>query len=844
MTDVQMLVQHDLTEASQLEAGKARYLKQQARIEKDKGFSGRDETSKMIKGYIPLVSKAIQDHLKSTKGTKAGFYLNLLDSDLLALVALSGCFNGIQAHSSLQAVTTGLGRYVEQEVWALALREQGDGKLKGKLFERLVLRATKTHGSIGYRRKAIRATAAKEGFQPVVWDQALRANVGAPLLNAVLKSCPDIFETYLDNEKEENSVRRMGLTTNAWETLALLTEGRQWMEPMFKPMLKKPRPWTKFTSGAYDTEALAARVPLVRTFDDDHKAVINTAIADGSMAPCLEALNAIQDTQWAINGPILDLVQYCWETGQNIDGFPSASHLPRPLHPSEWETLNENQRKAWRIKAAQTATRNRGIDSDRVTMDQDLSVAQALSHEPRFYLPHNLDFRGRVYAVPSFNGQRADHIRAMLHFANPKPITDGGAYWLAVHLANCGAFSGIDKAPLHQRFDWTVQHQELIQEIASDPYSTIDTWKEADKPFQFVAACIEYAGFIECGDSYLSHLPIALDGSNSGLQHYSASLRSMEGSLVNLTPQDKPADLYQAVADIVTAAMTKEVYESVPNKDIATICLKQGITRKLVKRNAMTFSYSSGEYGFKQQHMTDLMRPLDLKVLSGELPSHPYGEDGGFKAAGYIAKVTYKAITSLVKDATTGMKFFQDCAAALAHEGKGLVWVTPMGLPVSHRYTEWESKKVKMFLFDRNIRVDECLDSYSNNSDGTEIRLNVRIRPTERINKTKAKSAVSPNVIHSLDASHLLLTVLKAKSQGITDFSLIHDSFGAHASATPEFFYTIREAFIDLYENYCPYETIYKATYEALDDKAKTPQLPQKGSLDVNAVYSSLYAFA
>ena len=35
------------------------------------------------------------------------------------------------------------------------------------------------------------------------------------------------------------------------------------------------------------------------------------------------------------------------------------------------------------------------------------------------------------------------------------------------------------------------------------------------------------------------------------------------------------------------------------------------------------------------------------------------------------------------------MKFFQKCAGALAHERKGLMWVSPIGLPVLHKYTEW-----------------------------------------------------------------------------------------------------------------------------------------------------------
>jgi DNA-directed RNA polymerase len=73
------------------------------------------------------------------------------------------------------------------------------------------------------------------------------------------------------------------------------------------------------------------------------------------------------------------------------------------------------------------------------------------------------------------------------------------------------------------------------------------TWLQADKPFMFLAAQLDYQAWANSGfsDDYVSHIAIALDGSNSGLQHYSAALRSDEGSLVGLTHSStlEPTDL-------------------------------------------------------------------------------------------------------------------------------------------------------------------------------------------------------------------------------------------------------------------------------------------------------------
>ena len=56
----------------------------------------------------------------------------------------------------------------------------------------------------------------------------------------------------------------------------------------------------------------------------------------------------------------------------------------------------------------------------------------------------------------------------------------------------------------------------------------------------------------EEGEDFVGFIPISLDGTNSGVQHYSMlTLGEDEGKLVNLVPQAEMADLYQTVADKV-----------------------------------------------------------------------------------------------------------------------------------------------------------------------------------------------------------------------------------------------------------------------------------------------------
>ena len=67
--------------------------------------------------------------------------------------------------------------------------------------------------------------------------------------------------------------------------------------------------------------------------------------------------------------------------------------------------------------------------------------------------------------------------------------------------------------------------------------------------------CLELLAAIEHFDatatgSICCGLPVSIDGSCSGYQHYSAAMRAeKEASLVNLMPSDEPQDIYQFIAD-------------------------------------------------------------------------------------------------------------------------------------------------------------------------------------------------------------------------------------------------------------------------------------------------------
>jgi DNA-directed RNA polymerase, mitochondrial len=521
-----------------------------------------------------------------------------------------------------------------------------------------------------------------------------------------------------------------------------------------------------------------------------------------------------------------------------VPGLPTTEPLPVPERPEGWTELDESDRRFHRHRVAQVMQANRGFISDVCLFNEDMTTADMMAGYQQFHTAMNLDWRGRVYGVPSFNFQREDRVRALFMFASGEPIGEDGLYWLKVHVANCGDFNKISKRPFNERVEWTNNNLDRIARVANSPLSEADDWSTADKPFMFLAACGELTAALATGSLYTTRLPVSFDGSCSGLQHLCAMTRAAEGSLVNLTPNELPQDVYQTVADRVGVrvnadARTAEADTSGASAGtLAKLCLAYGITRKVVKRNVMTYSYSSNKYGMAKQQREDLMRPLAFDVLSKKLEEHPFGEDNGFAASKYLAEHVYSAIEEVVHLPAQAMTFLQKLAKALAHEGKPLRWVTPCGLPWINRYHQADCQRVVLWMHDRGVK--------------TPYEVKIATGHHNEIDKDKAAAAVAPNFVHAMDACHLMRVALAASAAGNHNLATVHDSFGCLASRAGEFRRTILAEFVALYSEH---DVLAEALSWARRDLThpdcdRMPSVPEQGPLNIEEVLNAEFAFA
>lgn len=87
-----------------------------------------------------------------------------------------------------------------------------------------------------------------------------------------------------------------------------------------------------------------------------------------------------------------------------------------------------------------------------------------------FWLPHNMDFRGRVYPIPPhLNHLGSDLARSLLVFAQGKPLGHGGLDWLKIHVIN---LTGLKKRdPVSERLKYANENIDKILDSAENPLS-------------------------------------------------------------------------------------------------------------------------------------------------------------------------------------------------------------------------------------------------------------------------------------------------------------------------------------------------------------------------------------
>jgi DNA-directed RNA polymerase len=580
------------------------------------------------------------------------------------------------------------------------------------------------------------------------------------------------------------------------------------------PMVVEPKPWSSFQDGGYYT--IPQKVVRQKAGDSAQRAYAQSAIENGDMTKVMAGLDVLGRVPWQINAPVFEVMAQVWNSGESIGalvGEDSVASLRRPQEPPADATFQERSRWGKALKDYENALG--GLHSQRCFLNFQLETARAYLNEKKMFFPHSVDFRGRAYPIPPIlNHIGSDVSRGLLKFAHGKELGTVGLQWLKIHLAN---LYGYDKASLREREQFTMDNIDEIYDSATNPLDGRRWWTKAEDPWQCLACCIELKNAFDMPDPtrFLSQLPVHQDGTCNGLQHYAALGGDYAGARqVNLEPSDRPQDIYTGVAELVKEMVAKDAAEGLP-----TACFINGhITRKVVKRTVMTNVYGVTFMGAKQQVQDELrnifprFEPTDKVSSLGSVALYiaykifdALGKifNGAQEIQYWLGECGDRITTSITAEQIKRIKdrFHALAPSQLLYDPKfatpkkisaaqlnklnksmenfqtSIIWTTPLKMPIVQPYRKEGVQKIKTKIQDITV---------SKRSQHNEV------------DKRKQLQAFPPNFIHSLDASHMLLSALKASEMGL-DFAAVHDSFWTHASDIPNLNVILRDAFVRMH---------------------------------------------
>ena len=485
-----------------------------------------------------------------------------------------------------------------------------------------------------------------------------------------------------------------------------------------------------------------------------------------------------------------------------------------------------------------------------IEFDRTLEKARNLLNK-EFYYYMECDYRGRIYYTTSFlNLQSNDIARGQLLFAEGKEMTDEGRAWLAIHTACSynetykikelpewlttdykpyleqeGLFDiSVDKMTLQDRALWTVNNHDKILKYWVDK----DIRLEAEKPIAFLACCQEWYN-MEGVEDYISYMPIPIDGSNNGWQHLSAISKDKKaGKLVGVVPSIIQKDFYVQTA--------KELMKLMPEWFAERRMPMKAIRKGIAKRGSMTRAYSAGaskiaENMYLDCHVEDYTNKYNITKEDCLL----------------LARNLVKAIDVVCAGPLQTMKHLQNIAGQeissdMAKEKgrKSIDWVTPSGFPVV--YSSWVMTEVgEKASIANDLRSDWDPENIDKRTAAPYKSIRIDFAGKEATDKPKIQSfmsGISPNFIHSMDASHMSLVI----NEWGGAFGPVHDSFSVHACDVNDLLDITKSKFVEMYDKENFFDDMEKMILTEPEDF--NLDQPGLGELIINEVEDSDYFFA
>lgn len=476
------------------------------------------------------------------------------------------------------------------------------------------------------------------------------------------------------------------------------------------------------------------------------------------------------------------------------------------------------------------------LELDEVQKSLTLFIAD-LYKDTIFYIPLRADWRGRIYSNSSFLNYQGNELSSSLILLHEsEALTELGRETLYIYIANIYNEKGINKSNYLERIKWTENNKEKI--LSMNPNFIL----AAEDKFKFTALCLLMRE-LDKDPQYKVKLPVFFDATCSGIQHLAGLMRDSNlAKEVNLTSQTTLDDVFDIYSKL--AIPINEKIRRIGREDPKyTNLIEVNLSRKIVKKPIMTKTYNVTVEGIVDQLLENITTNKKGEIKSYAVPSILEGK------ICYLNKEDIRKIANIINDTFFEeyplIQFFyeylKDLAKIMNLANLGISWITPNGLTLLQYYKHYNSNSVLIPLFKKKA---------------------VLKTKSGKLDSLKQVNAIIPNVIHSLDANHLMKVVKKVYFKLNKPVITIHDCFGTHPNNMATLIEIVKCEFVELYSNQNFILEFHKFNLKQLeingfeiktDDKTfyslvninnsweLIPNPPLLGDLDLKEVKNSVY---
>jgi DNA-directed RNA polymerase len=602
------------------------------------------------------------------------------------------------------------------------------------------------------------------------WSTSVRVKLGAWLLDCIMESS-GWFEKQPIRQGRK-TVTYVLPTAEFLDIKDKVMADAELFSPLTWPMLIPPNDWSNEKRGGYMLNEVMHGHDLVRRS--------NPFPIQGEKT--IEFLNKIQKVGYRLSPFIVSVSEHFQEKGVSIGKFLPIINYDLPPKPPDIEE-NYESRKSYRRERAKVENLQKNEFRRSCRTRMTMQAVEKFKDKERFYIPWNFDYRGRAYPIPAFlTPQDTDWGKSLIRFADESYLSGDAEEWLAFQVATT---YGNSKDTWKERQEWVSDNIPLITKVATDPIGGLPDWEGVEEPWQFLAACWEYYHCCIIKDKDTTGLPVATDATCSGLQILALLAKDKKtAQLVNVLPSDRPQDAYTVVSDAAKPNCPSHI--------------QAVMDRKTVKRTVMTLPYNAKPYS-NRAYIKDALKEKGIEIDKDDLT--------------IVVQAVRGAMHTVVPGPMAVMKWIEDEVSKVIKRGAAeLEWVTPSGFVVNQKIMKKKVETIELKLLGR------C-------------QLRVATDDTNQVDKNRHKAATAPNLIHSLDATLLHLSVEEFNNP----IALIHDSVLCRATDMSELSRIVRKKYLEIAEH--DYLTDFAAQLGAESDP------PIIGDLKPESVIESTYFF-